>query len=125
MDGFRGFCGLCCKRVPHGADYRVFPLIGIQAHDRRDLLKQDATESKRLANDLHKTHAAEMQAFADHECLVSCLSNACIRINQMPGFDLIKWVHSFRSNACSCMLRMREVVCMGTGWMGHAPFSMR
>ena len=38
-----------------------------------------------------QTHAAEMQAFAAHECLVSC-----------------------RSNACSCMVRMRGFVWKGT-----------
>jgi hypothetical protein len=48
-----------------------------------------------------QTHAAEMQAFAAHECLVS-----------------------IRSNACSCMLRMRGGVRKETGRMGIALLSV-
>lgn len=35
------------------------------------------------------------------ECMVSVQSNACIRSDQMHGFDPIKCMHSFRPSACS------------------------
>ncbi|CAK8721108.1 hypothetical protein GCAAIG_10685 [Candidatus Electronema halotolerans] len=40
-----------------------------------------------------------MGAFVPHNSMVSCLTNACIRINQMHAFDPIKCMQLYVTNA--------------------------
>jgi len=54
MDGCRGFCGLCCKRVPHGADYGKLALVIVKAHILGNLFQRNPPQSKRLADDLRR-----------------------------------------------------------------------